>query len=119
MNGDDGDNELRWNGCDATLRGGLGDDHLGWQFDYVFETYKFTCTGEVSMNAGDGRDTLRGSQMDDLLIGGRDRHDTIEGRGGDDRDPRQPRQRQGRRRRRPRQGERRRGQRRDQGPCGR
>jgi Ca2+-binding RTX toxin-like protein len=84
MNGDDGDNELRWNGCDATLRGGLGDDYLGWQFDGIFEFYKFDCTGEVSMNGGDGRDTVRGSHMDDLLIGGRG-HDTIEGRGGDDR----------------------------------
>ncbi len=84
MNGDDGDNELRWNGCDATLRGGLGDDHLGWQFDGIFESYTFDCTGEVSMNAGDGRDTLRGSNAADLLIGGRG-HDTIEGRGGDDR----------------------------------
>ena len=84
MNGDDGDNELLWNGCDATLRGGLGDDSLRWQFDSVFDTYKFGCTGEVSMNGGDGRDTLRGSGKDDLLIGGRG-HDTIEGRGGDDR----------------------------------
>ncbi|QSR29326.1 hypothetical protein CFI00_02180 [Nocardioides sp. S5] len=84
MNGDDGDNELRWNGCDATLRGGLGDDSLRWQFDYVFETYTFDCDGEVSMNGGDGRDSLRGSGADDQLIGGRG-HDTIEGRGGDDR----------------------------------
>jgi len=53
MNGDDGDNELRWNGCDATLRGGLGDDYLGWQFDGIFESYTFDCTGEVSMNGGD------------------------------------------------------------------
>lgn len=84
MNGDDGDNQLRWNGCDATLRGGLGDDYLGWQFDGIFESYTFDCTGEVSMNGGDGRDTLRGSNKGDLLIGGRG-HDTIEGRGGDDR----------------------------------
>lgn len=84
MNGDDGDNELRWNGCDATLRGGLGDDSLRWQYDYVFESYTFDCDGEVSMNGGDGRDSLRGSGADDLLIGGRG-HDTIEGRGGDDR----------------------------------
>jgi len=84
MNGDDGDNSLRWTGCDATLRGGLGDDALRWQYDYVFESYEFRCTGEVSLNGGDGRDSLRGSNSDDVLIGGRG-HDTIEGRGSDDR----------------------------------
>ena len=84
MVGDDGDNSLMWNGCAADLRGGLGDDALRWQFDYVFESYEFSCEGEVSMNGGDGRDSLRGSVGDDLLIGGRG-HDDIEGRNGDDR----------------------------------
>ncbi|UFN43370.1 calcium-binding protein [Nocardioides okcheonensis] len=84
MDGDDGDNELMWTGCSATLRGGLGDDSLRWQYDYVFEAYEFRCDGDVSMNGGDGRDTLRGSGSDDLLIGGRG-HDTVEGRNGDDR----------------------------------
>ncbi len=84
MVGDDGDNELRWTGCDISVRGGLGDDSLRWQYDYVFESYEFRCTGEVSLNGGDGRDVLRGDNSDDLLIGGRG-HDRIEGRGGDDR----------------------------------
>lgn len=83
MNGGD-DDDLTWNGCDATLRGGLGDDSLRWQFDYVFESCTFDCDGEVSMNGGDGRDNLRGSSANHVLIGGRG-HDTIEGRGGDDR----------------------------------
>ena len=84
MVGDDGDNHFSWTGCDADLRGGLGDDSLRWQYDYVFESYEFDCTGEVSMNGGDGRDSVRGSVSDDLLIGGRG-SDRIEGRGGDDR----------------------------------
>lgn len=84
MVGDDGDNALSWTGCDATLRGGLGDDSLRWQYDYVYESYEFDCTGDVSMNGGDGRDTLRGSGGDDVLVGGRG-HDTVQGRGGDDR----------------------------------
>ncbi len=82
--GDDGDNSFSWSGCDADLRGGLGDDALRWQYDYVFESYEFRCTGDVSMNGGDGRDSLRGSASDDVLIGGRG-HDRIEGRNGDDR----------------------------------
>jgi Ca2+-binding RTX toxin-like protein len=84
MTGDGADNELMWTGCDATLRGGAGDDSLRWQYDSFFETYEFDCVGEVSMNGGDGRDSLRGAGSDDRLVGGRG-HDTIEGRGGDDR----------------------------------
>lgn len=84
MTGDGGDNALRWNGCDATMRGGSGNDALRWQFDYLFESYTFRCSGDVSMNGGDGRDSLRGSTSDDVLVGGRGR-DTIEGRGGADR----------------------------------
>ena len=84
MVGDNGDNGFSWTGCDADLRGGLGDDSLRWQYDYIFESYEFDCSGEVTMNGGDGRDSLRGANSDDLLIGGRG-HDLIEGRGGDDR----------------------------------
>ena len=84
MVGDDGDNQLSWTGCDANLRGGLGDDALAQRYDYLFETYEFRCLGEVSLNGGEGRDSLRGSIGEDLLIGDRG-HDTIEGRGSADR----------------------------------
>lgn len=83
MTGDDEDNELTWSGCDATLRGGKGDDSLYWNYDYLFETYEFACAGKATMNGGDGGDYLRSSGGDDRLIGGRG-HDTILGRGGDD-----------------------------------
>ncbi|MBD3924433.1 hypothetical protein IEZ26_07375 [Nocardioides cavernae] len=83
LTGDPGDNDLTWSGCDATLSGGAGNDALQWNYDYLFETYEFRCAGEVSMDGGDGRDFLRSSGGDDLLIGGRG-HDKVFGRGGDD-----------------------------------
>lgn len=83
MTGDAEDNDLTWTGCDATLRGGKGEDSLYWSYDHVFETYEFDCAGEVSMNGGDGPDHLRSAGGDDRLVGGRG-HDTILGRGGDD-----------------------------------
>jgi Ca2+-binding RTX toxin-like protein len=83
MTGDAEDNDLMWTGCDATLRGGKGEDSLYWSYDHVFETHEFDCAGEVSMNGGDGPDYLRSAGGDDRLVGGRG-HDTILGRGGDD-----------------------------------
>lgn len=83
LTGDSEDNDLTWTACDATLRGGKGDDSLQWSYDHVFEAHEFGCAGEVSMNGGDGRDHLRSAGGDDRLVGGRG-HDTILGRGGDD-----------------------------------
>lgn len=82
--GDDRDNQFSWDGCDADLRGKRGDDSLRWQYDYVFESYEFSCTGTVRMNGGDGNDSLRGSSSADLLVGERG-DDRLEGRGGNDR----------------------------------
>ncbi|WP_299931168.1 calcium-binding protein [uncultured Nocardioides sp.] len=84
MTGDGQDNELTWSGCDATLRGGEGDDSLAWNYDYLFEAYEFDCAGgKATMNGGDGGDYLRPAGGDDRLVGGRG-HDKIFGRGGDD-----------------------------------
>lgn len=84
MTGDDEDNELTWSGCDATLRGGTGDDELYWNYDYLFETYEFRCSdGRAVMNGGEGKDYLRSSGGDDRLVGGAG-HDKIFGRAGDD-----------------------------------
>jgi Ca2+-binding RTX toxin-like protein len=84
MTGDDEDNELTWSGCDATLRGGEGDDSLAWNYDYLFEAYEFRCTGgRASINGGDGADYLRSSGGDDRLVGGRGK-DKVFGRAGND-----------------------------------
>ena len=84
MTGDDEDNELTWSGCDATLLGDQGDDSLSWNYDYLFETYEFSCAdGSATMDGGAGRDHLRSSGGDDRLVGGGG-HDKIYGRGGDD-----------------------------------
>ncbi|WP_210651232.1 hypothetical protein [Nocardioides sp. SYSU D00065] len=83
MVGDGVDNRLTWSGCDATLRGGAGDDSLRWAYDSVFESYEFDCAGDVAISGGGGRDDLRGAGGDDRLTGGGG-NDRIAGRGGAD-----------------------------------
>ena len=82
--GDMGDNDLRFHGCMATLRGGNGDDELvAVSGDPWFENYSFDCDASASMWGGPGVDRLRGGQGTDLLDGEGHR-DRVEGRGGDD-----------------------------------
>lgn len=82
--GDMGDNDLRFHGCRATLRGGNGDDELvGVSGDPYFESYSFGCDASATMWGGPGVDRLRGGQGPDVLDGEGHR-DRVEGRGGDD-----------------------------------
>ena len=84
MVGDDAANRFLWDACDATLRGGKGDDALINRYDTTYKEYLFSCPSRVvSMDGGDGRDRLRGSPADDRLVGGPG-HDLLQGRYGDD-----------------------------------
>ena len=83
MVGDDGDNQLSWTGCDANLRGGLGDDALAQRHDHLFETYEFRCLGEVSLNGSRGNDKADGGEGRDQVSGGAG-DDGVNGRAGHD-----------------------------------
>jgi Ca2+-binding RTX toxin-like protein len=82
--GDMRDNDLRFHGCQAMLRGGNGDDDLvavaGGSF---FGDYSFGCDASATMWGGPGVDRMRGGHGPDLLDGEGHR-DRVEGRGGDD-----------------------------------
>ena len=78
------DNDLRFHGCRAVLRGGNGDDDLvAVGGDPYFDQYSFGCDASATMWAGPGVDRLRGGHGPDLLDGEGHR-DRVEGRGGDD-----------------------------------
>ncbi len=82
--GDMRDNDLRFHGCQAMLRGGNGDDDLvAVAGDPYFDDYSFGCDASATMWAGPGVDRLRGGHGPDLLVGEGHR-DRMEGRGGDD-----------------------------------
>ena len=82
--GDMRDNDLRFHGCRAMLRGGNGDDDLvAVAGDPYFDDYSFGCDASATMWAGPGVDRLRGGHGSDLLDGEGHR-DRVEGRGGDD-----------------------------------
>lgn len=82
--GDAQDNQLLFHGCEATMRGGHGDDSLGSTGDDVFDVYTFGCRARTTVHGGPGDDSIMGGQGADRLFGEGDR-DTIEGRGGPDR----------------------------------
>ena len=84
MVGSNADNELTFNGCDATLHGGHGRDSLNNVGDYVFDSFVFDCAATARMYGGPGNDRLRGGSGDDRLDG-EGGNDRIEGRGGKDR----------------------------------
>jgi Ca2+-binding RTX toxin-like protein len=82
--GDMHDNDLRFHGCQAMLRGGNGDDELvEVAGDPYFDDYAFGCRTTTTMWGGPGVDRLRGGHGPDLLDGEGHR-DRVEGRGGDD-----------------------------------
>ena len=83
--GDRRDNDLFSNSCDATIRGGAGDDRLrNAKGDPWFEDYRYTCTPRSDARGGPGSDRLVGSGGKDRLDGGGGR-DHIGGGGGNDR----------------------------------
>lgn len=70
MVGDTGDNELSFNGCSASLRGGNSDDLLSnVAGDPWFDTYSFDCKATPKMYGGPGKDRLRGGAGADRLRG--------------------------------------------------
>jgi Ca2+-binding RTX toxin-like protein len=82
--GDMWDNDLRFHGCQATLRGGNGDDEMvAVSGDPYWDDYSFGCDASATMWGGPGVDRLRGGHGPDLLDGEGHR-DRVEGRGGDD-----------------------------------
>lgn len=82
--GDMRDNDLRFHGCQAVVRGGNGDDDMvAVGGDPYFDDYSFGCDASATMWGGPGADLLRGGHGPDLLDGGSHR-DRVQGRGGDD-----------------------------------
>ncbi len=82
--GDNRDNDLYFNGCRATVRGGHGDDHLtNVSGDPWWEEFDFGCKASSTISGGPGTDRIRGGQGRDRLAGDGDR-DRLEGRGGTD-----------------------------------
>ncbi|GAA5113348.1 hypothetical protein GCM10023339_17560 [Alloalcanivorax gelatiniphagus] len=70
MVGDADDNRLLFNGCDARITGGHGDDYLTHVAgDPWFEQYSFGCRASTTMSGGPGEDRLRGGPGLDKLRG--------------------------------------------------
>lgn len=82
--GDMWDNDLRFHGCQAVVRGGNGDDDMvAVGGDPYFDDYSFGCDASATMWGGPGADLLRGGHGPDLLEGEGHR-DRVQGLGGDD-----------------------------------
>jgi Ca2+-binding RTX toxin-like protein len=87
--GDDRANDLSFNACQATLRGGAGADRLSavaedrWWGVFSYDCSALAIKAGATMSGGPGTDRLRGGADKDKLRGDGG-HDRLQGRGGND-----------------------------------